>query len=257
MEEFTARGAPLTNDGLTEALNKLGAAAAALWAVLSVETSGCGYLPDRRPKILFERHRFHKLTNGRFDAIDPDVSAPTPGGYGPSGAHQYVRLHAAMQLDREAALKSASWGLGQIMGENHKAAGFDSVQKMVDAFVEGEDQQLKGMAAFIAGSPMKSALKDRDWQTFARLYNGPNYAANQYDGHLKLFCGQYESRGCPEVDVRQAQVWLTYLGYDTGGIDGIVGRRTTAALRSFQEKNNIPPGDGSLNAETLAALAKC
>jgi hypothetical protein len=26
-----------------------------LWSVVVVETSGCGFLPDRRPRILFER----------------------------------------------------------------------------------------------------------------------------------------------------------------------------------------------------------
>ena len=36
--------------------------------------------------------------------------------------------------------------------------------------------------------------------------------------------------GCPDLDVRAAQVWLTYLGYDTGGIDGIErpARRSSA-----------------------------
>jgi hypothetical protein len=44
---------------------------AEIWAVFSVETSGCGFLTDRRPKILFERHIFSHLTNGRYDAQNP------------------------------------------------------------------------------------------------------------------------------------------------------------------------------------------
>src|SRR5512140_3205056 len=157
MDEFIGRGVPLGSAGIDAALRMLGATPEALWAVLSVETSGCGYLQDRRPKILFERHYFHRLTGGKFDAVDPDISAPTAGGYGPSGAHQYARLEAAIQLDRGAALQSASWGLGQIMGANHAAAGFDDVEKMVSAFVESEDQQLLGMSNFIAGSSLKAA----------------------------------------------------------------------------------------------------
>nr|MBP6798835.1 DUF3380 domain-containing protein [Luteimonas sp.] len=41
---------------------------AALKAVAEVESSGSGFLaaPDRRPKILFEGHVFHRLTAGRF-----------------------------------------------------------------------------------------------------------------------------------------------------------------------------------------------
>jgi hypothetical protein len=254
MDEFTGPGAPVSQAGFNAALNALGAAPEALWAVLSVETSGCGYLPDRRPKILFERHYFHNLTGGQYDGVDPDVSQPTSGGYGASGVHQYVRLAAAIQLDRQAALQSASWGLGQIMGKNFSAAGFPDVETMVRSFVASEDQQLAGMAAFVAGSPMKHALQSQAWQTFARLYNGPNYAANNYDGHLGSYYARFKSNGCPDLEVREAQIYLNYLGYDTGGIDGVNGGHTTNALRQFQQKAGINPADGSLTAATLAAL---
>jgi hypothetical protein len=89
--------------GKSRALSPVGIGAAAatlkvgtpeIWTVIGVETSGCGFLPDRRPQILFERHIFHRLTNGRFD--DSDISDPTPGGYGPSGAGQYDRLARAL-----------------------------------------------------------------------------------------------------------------------------------------------------------------
>jgi hypothetical protein len=36
-------------------------------AVLTVETLGSGFLPDRRPRILFERHFFPSETKGAFD----------------------------------------------------------------------------------------------------------------------------------------------------------------------------------------------
>ena len=255
MDEFTGPGAPVSQAGFNAALNALGAAPEALWAVLSVETSGCGYLSDRRPKILFERHYFHNLTGGQYDGVDPDVSAPSAGGYGASGAHQYVRLAAAIQLDRQAALKSASLGLGQIMGNNFAAAGFADVETMVRSFVAGEDQQLAGMASFVAGSALKTALQQQAWQTFARLYNGPNYAANNYDGHLSSNYARFKASGCPDLEVREAQVYLNYLGYDTGGIDGGRGGHTTDALRQFQQKTGIDPADGSLTAATLDALA--
>ena len=70
------------------------------------------------------------------------MSQPTAGGYGPAGVHQYDRLAAAISLYRDAALQSASLGLGQVMGMNFQAAGFDSVEDMVAAMVESEDRQL-------------------------------------------------------------------------------------------------------------------
>jgi hypothetical protein len=255
MDRFAGKGSPLSAEGFEEARARVAADAQALWAVLAVETSGCGYLVDRRPKILFERHHFHRHTRGVFDSVDPDVSAPTAGGYGAGGAHQYMRLQAAIALDPHAALLSASWGLGQIMGSNHRAAGFDSVELMVDAFVASEDNQLHGMVAFVKSNGLDKSLAQKSWASFARLYNGPNYAANHYDEHLELFCGQFTFRGCPQIRVRQAQVYLTYLNYDVGGVDGMIGKMTKAALRKFQQRSGLSP-TGTPDDETLAALLK-
>src|SRR5579859_2008416 len=100
--QFAGAGLPMSSDGFTKACDLLSVKAAEIWAVLAVETSGCGYLPDRRPQILFERHIFHRLTNGQYD--DGDISDPSPGGYGPRGAPQYDRLARAISKDRNAAL---------------------------------------------------------------------------------------------------------------------------------------------------------
>jgi len=122
--EFAGKGSPLTLDGFAAAAEILGVKAAEIWAVLTVETLGCGFLADKRPAILFERHIFHGQTGGRFDN-EADVSNPAAGGYGPGGAAQYGRLAEALKLDRVAALKSASWGIGQVMGFNAESAGFE------------------------------------------------------------------------------------------------------------------------------------
>ena len=79
-QEFVGKSLALSSDGLAKAAQSLSVQAPEVWCVLSVETSGCGFLADRRPQILFERHIFHRLTGGRYD--DGDISDPTPGGYG-------------------------------------------------------------------------------------------------------------------------------------------------------------------------------
>ena len=249
----------LSAEGLKAALARIGATGPALWAVLSTETSGCGFQPDGAPKILFERHVFHMLTEGRFDRVDPDVSAPTPGGYGAGGAHQHTRLHAAMQLDESAALQSASWGLGQIMGRNFRAAGFANVEAMVAAFSESEDAQLDAMATFMIGGRMAAPLAAKAWPRFARLYNGPDYAKNDYDGKLGHFCGLYEARGAPDVMLRAVQMYLTMLGYTVGGIDGIEGKLTDAAIHDFCRTANGAPAPQvgpPLIATLVATLAR-
>jgi hypothetical protein len=53
---FVGASEPLSEQGLSNALDLLKVGAAEIWTVVSVETRGCGYLPDRRPLILYERH---------------------------------------------------------------------------------------------------------------------------------------------------------------------------------------------------------
>lgn len=70
---------PLDEDGLSSVCERLGVGAVEVWTVVSVETKAVGFLPDRRPIILFERHVFSRKTSGRFDALYPNLSFPAPG----------------------------------------------------------------------------------------------------------------------------------------------------------------------------------
>lgn len=255
MIDFTGPGTPLDKDAFDAATAKLGCDAPTLWALLHVETLGCGYQPDRKPKILFERHIFHRLTGGKYDAQAPDISQPTAGGYGAAGAHQYDRLAAALALDETAALSSASWGLGQIMGGNHAAAGYATVQDMVAAFVGNEAAQLEGMAAFIAASNLAGDVASGNWAAYALHYNGQDYAKNQYDSRLATAHQTYVNHGCPDLAVRAAQIMLSYLpAYHPGLIDGLMGDTTAAALRQYQADKGLPQ-TGLPDEATLTALA--
>lgn len=253
MCEFTGAAAVLTPDGLTAAQASSGLGQSELWSVLSVETSGCGFLPDRRPKILFERHVFSRLTEHQYDADDPNISQQTAGGYGPSGANQYDRLNAAMQLDRSAALKSASWGLGQIMGENFAVAGFPSVDAMVASMSGSENAQLGAMVSFLKANQLIDSLKAHDWAGFARRYNGPNYAANNYDGLLERFYGHYAQVPPPDLTVRAVQIALLNKRFQPGPIDGAAGTTTAAAIKQFQKSASLPE-TGLIDAALLDAL---
>jgi hypothetical protein len=247
--EFQGLAEPLSQDGLDQVITLLGVQSAALWAVVAVETSGCGFLADRRPKILFERHVFHKETNGKFDQKAPDLSSSTAGGYGASGANQYERLSRAIALDRTAALRSASWGLGQVMGFNATKAGFTDVAAMVTAMVPSEDTHLIAVGQFVKQLGLEIALKNRDWDTFAKSYNGPKYQDNDYGKKLNRFFKSYSVGPTPDLTVRAAQVYLTYLGADPGLIDGVLGKKTRDALTS----TGIP-NSGKIDSSTLVLL---
>jgi len=248
---FEGNALALSSDGLAGVSSELGVHAAEIWTVLGVETLGCGFLPDRRPQILYERHVFHRLTGGRFD--DGDISDRNPGGYGARGAQQYDRLARAIAKDRASALKSASWGIGQIMGQNYALAGFQSVDEMVVAMSESEDAQLAAMKSFLVGSHLNLSLEAHDWTSFARGYNGPNYVINRYDVRLN---GEYQKHltgVLPDLDVRAAQLYLTYLGFHPGSVDGIAGVETLAAFREFTLSRGILDS-GTIDADAVSNL---
>jgi len=248
---FQGNAAALSSGGLAQVSASLGVYAAEIWTVLAVETSGCGYLPDRRPQILFERHIFHRLTKGQYE--DGDISDSSPGGYGRRGAQQYERLERAINKDRAAALQSASWGIGQIMGMNYARAGFQNVEEMVSAMSESEDRQLAAMAAFLLSTGLAASLQAHDWAAFARGYNGPNYAVNRYDIRLNSEYQKYSTAALPDLSVRAAQLYLTYLGFDPGRVDGRAKKRTLAAWARFQDSNGISPAT-TLDEKSVAQL---
>jgi hypothetical protein len=252
-DAFTGKSLPLDSDGLQDAIDALGVSAADFWAVLRVETSGAGFLPDRRPKILFERHVFSQRSKGRFDASHPDLSNPKPGGYGAGGAAQYARLQRAVALDETAALESASWGLGQVMGYNAERVGYRDVDEMVREMCQSEAAQVLAMARFIEAGKLAGALRTHDWARFASGYNGPNFRINSYDTRLAAAHQALERGALPDLDVRAGQMILSFLGFDPQGIDGVMGRMTRSAMNEFQEKNGLPQTD-FFDAATLAGL---
>lgn len=159
---------------------------AAIKAVVRVETSGGGFFKDGRPKILFEAAWFSDYTKGRYDASHPNISSRrwNPNLY-IGGPREYDRLAAAMKLDRQAALMSASWGLGQVMGGNYKSASYDNVEAFVKDMYESEGKQLLAMVHFIKSNGLADKLRKQDWAAFAYGYNGPGYRANNYDVKLR------------------------------------------------------------------------
>ena len=190
------------------AARRLGCSVAQIRAVYEVEAQGSGWFTDLRgdilaldgpggfidgthlPKILFEAHIFDRETDGRFRKSHPNLSSAKwnkalyVGGQG-----EYGRLHRAMQLDRTAALRSASCGAAQIMGFNHRLAGYATVDAFVEAMKTGAQAQLMAFVAFVENSGLAPALRQittyhASAVDFAEAYNGPAYARNQY--HVKI-----------------------------------------------------------------------
>ena len=197
----------LRREDFAYAATMLGCSLPQLRAVDEVESGG-GWFADMRsdildldgpggfiagpelPKILFEALWFSRFTAARFNDTHPNISSPRwDRALYVGGQAEWGRLHRAMQLDEEAALKSASVGRYQIMGFNHDLAGFATVRGFWDAMKTNELQHLKAFVRFIKNARLADALRNVssspvDCVAFARGYNGSGYRANRY--HEKI-----------------------------------------------------------------------
>lgn len=162
----------LSEPDYQRAADMLGVEIAAIKAVVEIEASGSGFFPNGQPKILFERHWFWSLTPQPVSRTRPDLSSPDRGGY-IGGPAEWDRLNDAIKFDRVAALKSASWGLGQVMGFNHEMVGYKDIEEFVRAMHESEGKQLDAMMNFIRKNGLDLALRSHNWAAFAHGYNGP------------------------------------------------------------------------------------
>lgn len=175
----------LTEEDYKKASKIIGCEVAVIKAVAKVESNGGGFNSDGTPKILFEGHWFHKLTNGKFSNwLNRNISYPKwiRTFY---NENQHKRLHKAVLLDRDAALKSASWGKFQIMGFNYDKCGFKNVQQFVNAMYKSEGAQLEAFVNFIKSMNLDDELRNKNWSRFAYFYNGKGYKSNKYDTKLQ------------------------------------------------------------------------
>lgn len=163
-----------------------------LKAVIQVECKGSGFNADGTPVILYERHKFFEglrairwFTKSReWFVAYPDLCNPNAGGYG-KYSDQHNKLARAANLNREVALESCSWGIGQVMGYHWKSLGYKSIQDFVNCMYESEAKQLEAMCKFIRVNGLIKYLNNQDWAGFALRYNGKAYKKNNYDVKLQ------------------------------------------------------------------------
>ncbi len=188
---FVGRAKRIDDVDLPRAGSLIGVGEDEIHAVLDVETRGGGFDRRGRPKMLFEPHIFWRELVAKYGEGSPELRDAVRQGlaYKRWGAERYPRdsyprLIEATKIDRDAALRSASWGLGQIMGFNASLAGYDSAAAMVADFLDDEDRHLTAMVRFIISAGLDDELRRHDWAGFARGYNGAGYRRNRYDEKL-------------------------------------------------------------------------
>ena len=176
---------PIGSADVNTVAESMGIEPAKIWAVRDVEASANAFT-DGLPTILFEPHVFSRLTDHKYDSSNRDLSSRSwnPKLYPGSQSGRWNQLLKASALDVDAALSAASYGAFQILGTNFAVCGYPSVWDFVYAQAQTEKDQLLAFMDFCNGNKLTPALKAGNWAAFARGYNGPKYAENQYDKKL-------------------------------------------------------------------------
>jgi len=174
--------APLRRADFEEVAGRLQCEWEAVAAVAEVESGPLGgFGQDGRPIILFERHLFSRKTDSQYDASHPTISNRSPGGYPRTQAERWTQLEQAYALAPEEALQSASYGRFQVLGQNYPNLGMANAHEYVSKLARSEKDQLEAFEGFVRANGLADELQRKDWAGFASRYNGPGYAANQYD----------------------------------------------------------------------------
>ena len=164
-------------------------------AVAQVESAGSGWFDSGLPKILYERHYFHKFVKKNINWLKGHFLANAKsGGYtvdidGNGINDNWDKLAAAVCINPDAALQSVSIGSFQVMGKWYKDCGYQHPIDMLWDARNSEYAHYKMLAGFIKANRLEKkflAISTRaiDNVPFVEAYNGPAWHKNDYANKL-------------------------------------------------------------------------
>lgn len=150
-------------------------------AIFDIESGGAGFSKGRMI-IRYEPHIFRKRSGGQ------EVPAKRGGQ-----TAEWDNFARASAVDPEAAMKSISMGMAQVMGFNHKLIGYATVKEMFDALSSGEVPQILSFFDFVKSVGLEDEARTGKWTAFARGYNGAGQKG--YDTKMAARYKHYVDRG--------------------------------------------------------------
>ena len=173
--------------------NRLGCNARQVMAVAKVESGGKSFDDGGRPKILYERHKFHRFTAGRFSPAW--FSSSARGGYsedhtpGDGIPGSWGKLLDACGCDPHAAFMACSWGAFQVLGEWWDELGYPSPFALAWTTVQSEADHYELLVRYIERFKLQDELRAVSPNSdtcipFVAAYNGPAFRDNDY--HTKI-----------------------------------------------------------------------
>jgi hypothetical protein len=173
----------LSNIQLRELAMDFGYEYATLKAIIEVESNGTGFSEKTgRIIIQFEPAWFKRFkTDWRKDTANKTWQANKVGDQ----TAEWIAFNSAFASSPNAAMKSTSIGMMQIMGFHYAEVGFKTVGAMWDFAKLSEYNQVILALRWIKTMPeLSKALKANDWQKVAYYYNGAAYKTYSYDTKL-------------------------------------------------------------------------
>lgn len=175
---------------------------AAIKAVVDIEAGRThqGFFKPGKPIINFDIKMFRRFAGRRgislakYRSSHSEVFAgPNARRHGSTQAAQHIRLEKARTINEVTALEGTFWGMFQLGGFNWKKCGCSSIHEFVELMSRSERDQLELFANFITSTGLVKHLKNKNWASFARGYNGPSYAARGYHTRMAKAYARHKS----------------------------------------------------------------
>lgn len=272
MKFYQGTGKKLSASDFSALAKKYNVPESRLRAVAEVEARGTGYNSQNYLIALYEPHIAFKYAKGETRAKLEKAGLAYKTWVRNYPKTSYDRIDRATTIaGEELAALSTSWGMGQVMGFNHAALGFNNALDLVKWLAVSEANQLEGIIKFSASKGILDDLVAGRWANFALGYNGKGYKENNYDTKLQNADRKWQAKlknekivpvtkeptvdiGTKGKQVEAVQEALKNKGYDIE-VDGDFGGHTEEVLKQFQEDNGLKP-DGQAGALTKQKLAE-
>lgn len=132
-------------------------------ALIKIESGG------NPAAIRFEPHLFKRLTGIQF----------------PSDKTDKQTFYMAFSKNKEAAIRSTSFGYGQVLGGILLDISPNPDEAINSFFANPHEISIELILRWLDKNPKaKDKAKQLDFKGFAKLYNGPQYYKNNYDERL-------------------------------------------------------------------------
>lgn len=184
----------LTDADFEKVAAELGVEVAAIKAVARIEAGEAmkGFWAPGVPVANFSQALFSKYKSKGSGRKVKDGKVPS--GLKGYALKEWTALVDARKTNADAADMGTYWGMFQIGGAHYKMCGCKTVADMVELMSHSELMQLELFARFIKASGMLPSLREKDWKTFARKYNGPAYAKRRYHTRMAAEYEKYKKK---------------------------------------------------------------